>query len=51
MRVTEDYRLEVVDRYDDRSLPGLSAGERQVLSLAFIAGMSKVTGEEAPLRD
>ena len=29
--------------------PDRSAGERQVLSLAFITGMSKVTGEEAPL--
>lgn len=49
VRVTEDYRLEVEDRFHTATLAGLSAGERQVLSLAFIAGMSRVTGEEAPL--
>jgi DNA sulfur modification protein DndD len=49
VRVTDDYRLEVEDRYHTTTLAGLSAGERQVLSLAFIAGMSRVTGEEAPL--
>jgi DNA sulfur modification protein DndD len=49
VRVTEDYKLEVDDRFGTATLAGLSAGERQVLSLAFIAGMSKVTGEEAPI--
>jgi DNA sulfur modification protein DndD len=49
VHVTDDYRLEVEDRFHTTSLAGLSAGERQVLSLAFIAGMSRVTGEEAPL--
>jgi DNA sulfur modification protein DndD len=49
VRVTEDYRLEVEDRFHTASLAGLSAGERQVLSLSFITGMSRVTGEEAPL--
>ena len=49
VRVTEDYRLEVEDRFHTTTLAGLSAGERQVLSLAFIAAMSRVTGEEAPL--
>ena len=45
----EDYHLEVIDRWGLPARPELSAGERQVLSLAFITGMSKVTGEEAPL--
>ena len=49
IRLSEDYRLEVIDRWGLPARPELSAGERQVLSLAFIAGMSKVTGEEAPL--
>jgi DNA sulfur modification protein DndD len=49
VRLTDDYRLEVEDRFRTTALAGLSAGERQVLSLAFIAGMSRVTGEEAPL--
>ena len=45
----EDYHLEVIDRWGLPARPELSAGERQVLSLAFITGMAKVTGEEAPL--
>lgn len=49
VRVTDEYELDVQDRFGTATLAGLSAGERQVLSLAFIAGMSKVTGEEAPL--
>lgn len=47
--LTDDYRLEVADRFDADGRSGLSAGERQVLSLSFIAGMSKVTGQDAPL--
>lgn len=49
VRLSEDYRLEVIDRWGLPARPELSAGERQVLSLAFMTGMSKVTGEEAPL--
>ena len=49
IRLSEDYRLEVIDRWGLPARPELSAGERQVLSLAFITGMSRVTGEEAPL--
>lgn len=49
VQLSEDYRLEVIDRWGLPARPELSAGERQVLSLAFITGMSKVTGEEAPL--
>ena len=47
VRLSEDYHLEVIDRWGLPAKPDLSAGERQVLSLAFIAGMAKVTGEEA----
>jgi DNA sulfur modification protein DndD len=47
--ISEDYKLEVTDRFGPGSQAGLSAGERQILGLAFITGMSKVTGEEAPL--
>ena len=49
VQLSEDYHLEVIDRWGLPARPELSAGERQVLSLAFITGMSKVTGEEAPL--
>jgi DNA sulfur modification protein DndD len=47
--LSEDYRLEVYDRWGLPARRELSAGERQVLSLAFITGMAKVAGEEAPL--
>ncbi len=49
VQLSEDYHLEVIDRWGLPARPELSAGERQVLSLAFITGMAKVTGEEAPL--
>jgi DNA sulfur modification protein DndD len=49
VRISDDYGLEVFDRWGLPARKELSAGERQVLSLAFITGMSKVTGEEAPL--
>ena len=49
VQLSEDYHLEVIDRWNLPARSELSAGERQVLSLAFITGMSKVSGEEAPL--
>jgi DNA sulfur modification protein DndD len=47
--LSEDYSLEVLDRWGLPARRELSAGERQVLSLAFIIAMAKVAGEEAPL--
>jgi DNA sulfur modification protein DndD len=44
-----DYYLDVIDRYGMPARSDLSAGERQVLSLSFIAAMAQVSGEEAPL--
>lgn len=49
VRLSADYNLEVIDRYGTPSRPELSAGERQVLSLAFITAMAQVSEEEAPL--
>ena len=49
VRLDTDYHLEVFDRYGTPARPDLSAGERQVLSLAFITAMSRVSEEEAPL--
>ena len=49
VKISEEYRLDVIDRYGASAIRELSAGERQVLSLAFIVAMSKVTEEEAPL--
>lgn len=51
IHLSADYRLDVIDRYGMTARPEMSAGERQVLSLAFIAGMAKVAreGETVPL--
>lgn len=49
VRLDEDYHLEVIDRYGMPARPELSAGERQVLSLSFIAAMSRISEGEAPL--
>jgi DNA sulfur modification protein DndD len=49
VQLSPDFNLEVIDRYGKPARPELSAGERQVLSLAFIAAMSQVSEEEAPL--
>lgn len=49
VKLGDDYYLEVMDRYGTAARADLSAGERQVLSLSFIAAMAQVSGEEAPL--
>ena len=49
VRLDENFNLEVIDRYDTPARPELSAGERQVLSLSFIAAMSRISDGEAPL--
>lgn len=49
VRLTEQYNLEVIDRWGQQARPELSAGERQVLSLSFIAAMADVAQREAPL--
>lgn len=47
--LASDFRLEVIDRWGTPTRKELSAGERQILSLAFICAMSHVAGEDAPL--
>lgn len=49
VRLTSDYQLQIIDRWGQQARPELSAGERQVLSLSFIAAMSSVAEREAPL--
>ena len=46
IRLGKDYKLDVIDRYGKQARLEMSAGERQVLSLAFIAGMADVAKEE-----
>lgn len=49
IQLDQDFRLEVIDRWGMPTRKELSAGERQILSLAFITAMSRVAGEAAPL--
>ena len=44
--LNKDYELRVIDESGEDVLPELSAGQRQVLSLSFIAAMAKVTVQE-----
>jgi DNA sulfur modification protein DndD len=49
IRLDQDFRLEVIDRWGTPTRKELSAGERQILSLSFICAMTEVSGEVAPL--
>ena len=49
VQLDQNFRLEVIDRWGTPTRKELSAGERQILSLAFITAISKLSGEEAPL--
>ncbi|HNP87517.1 MAG TPA: AAA family ATPase [Kouleothrix sp.] len=49
VRLSKEYQLDVIDRYGLPARSDLSAGERQVLSLSFIAAMAGVAEREAPL--
>jgi len=49
VQLGSDYNLSVIDRYGKPARPELSSGERQVLSLSFIAAMSEISEGEAPL--
>lgn len=46
VRLSDNYELQVIDESGEDVLPELSAGQRQVLSLAFIAAMAKVAVQE-----
>lgn len=46
VRLSSSYELQVIDRYDGQVSPEISAGEREVLSLAFIAALAKVAVKE-----
>lgn len=49
IRLDPEFHLEVIDRWNKPSREELSAGERQILSLSFIAAMARLSGEEAPV--
>lgn len=49
VRLSNQFELQVIDRFGEQARPEMSAGERQVLSLAFILAMAKVASQEMPL--
>jgi len=49
IKLDPDFHLEVIDRWDKPSREEISAGERQILSLSFLASMVSLSGEEAPV--
>ena len=46
IRLSRNYQLQVIDRYDGQVSSEISAGEREVLSLAFITALAKVAVKE-----
>lgn len=49
VELDEDYQINVLNVRDMPSLGSLSAGERQVLALSFMAALGRVSGFEAPV--
>ncbi|MBN1459271.1 MAG: AAA family ATPase [Armatimonadetes bacterium] len=47
--VSDDYSLQVLDRYDRPFLANISAGQRQVLSIAFIAALAQAAARDVRL--
>lgn len=45
----EDYSVEVKDPYGDNKIGSLSAGEKQVLALSFMAALTQISGFDAPI--
>ena len=49
VRLTKNFELQVLDRFGMQAHPEISAGEREMLSLAFIIAMAKMAAEDMPL--
>jgi DNA sulfur modification protein DndD len=49
VKLDEDYQINVLNVRDMPSLGSLSAGERQVLALSFMAALGRVSGFDAPV--
>ncbi|WP_423746627.1 AAA family ATPase [Haladaptatus sp. SPP-AMP-3] len=47
--LTEDYEVKLYNQDGRKNLGSLAAGERQVLALAFMAALSKISGFSAPI--
>lgn len=49
VRIDENYNISVMDVHGMEGIGTLSAGERQVLALSFIAALNSVSGFDAPI--
>ncbi len=49
VRIDSNFRVSVINRLGSESIGSLSAGERQVLALSFMAALTKVSGFKAPV--
>ena len=49
VKIDEDYNLSVTNKYGNECLGSLSAGERQVLALSFMAALKEVSGFDIPV--
>jgi DNA sulfur modification protein DndD len=47
--IDEDYNVSVINKFGSECLGSLSAGERQVLALSFLAALREVSGFDAPI--
>ncbi|RLI77167.1 hypothetical protein DRP05_10990 [Archaeoglobales archaeon] len=49
IKINDNYEISVISRLGTECLGTLSAGERQILALSFMAALSSVSGFEAPV--
>ena len=49
VKIDEDYNISVINNIGSECLGTLSAGERQVLALSFLAALREVSGFDAPV--
>lgn len=49
IRLHDDYSVEVRDPHGDNKIGSLSAGEKQVLALSFMAALTQISGFSAPI--
>ncbi len=49
VKIDSSFRVSVINRLGGESIGSLSAGERQVLALSFMAALTKVSGFKAPV--
>ncbi len=49
IKIDNDYMLSLIDRYGHNIVGVISAGEKEILALAFMAALRKISGFEAPI--